>query len=89
MRSCKLIRLLCDYAVEPVVLVTETNVPKAENLSYFGKPRRGACRSTTFPLPPLILHAMHVGVGASSVAMATQDAARAAGLRLSEFHRQP
>jgi sucrose phosphorylase len=31
----KLMRLLCNYAVEPVVLLTETNVPKAENLSYF------------------------------------------------------
>jgi sucrose phosphorylase len=56
----KLIRLLCDYAIEPVVLVTETNVPKAENLTYFG-----ACDEAhviyNFPLPPLILHAMLSG----------------------------
>ena len=32
----RLMRLLSDYAVEPVILLTETNVPSAENLSYFG-----------------------------------------------------
>ncbi len=32
----KLMRLLCDYAPEKIILLTETNVPKAENLSYFG-----------------------------------------------------
>ena len=56
----KLLRLLCDYAVEPVVLVTETNVPKAENLSYFGK-RDEAHVIYNFPLPPLVLHAMLSG----------------------------
>ncbi|MEX0282506.1 MAG: sugar phosphorylase [Arenibacterium sp.] len=56
----KLIRLLCNYAVEPVVLLTETNVPKAENLSYFGK-RDEAHVIYNFPLPPLILHAMITG----------------------------
>ncbi|MEL6682404.1 MAG: alpha-amylase, partial [Pseudomonadota bacterium] len=56
----KLMRLLCDYAVEPVVLLTETNVPKAENLSYFGD-RDEAHVIYNFPLPPLILHAMMTG----------------------------
>ncbi len=56
----KLMRLLCDYAVEPIVLLTETNVPKAENLSYFGA-RDEAHVIYNFPLPPLILHAMITG----------------------------
>ncbi len=56
----KLIRLLCDYAAEPVILVTETNVPKAENLSYFGRGDE-AHVIYNFPLPPLILHAMMAG----------------------------
>lgn len=56
----KLIRLLCDYAAEPVILLTETNVPKAENLSYFGK-RDEAHVIYNFPLPPLILHALMTG----------------------------
>lgn len=56
----KLLRTLCDFTIEPVILVTETNVPKAENLSYFGK-RDEAHVIYNFPLPPLILHAMQSG----------------------------
>lgn len=56
----KLVRVLCNFAEEPVVLLTETNVPKAENLSYFGK-RDEAHAIYNFPLPPLILHAMLAG----------------------------
>jgi len=56
----KLMRLLCDYAVEPIVLLTETNVPKTENLSYFGD-RDEAHVIYNFPLPPLILHALMTG----------------------------
>ncbi|MEM9969309.1 MAG: sugar phosphorylase [Pseudomonadota bacterium] len=56
----KLLRFLCDFSVEPVILVTETNVPKAENLSYFGK-RDEAHVIYNFPLPPLILHALLTG----------------------------
>ena len=35
----QLMRLLCDFATETVVLLTETNVPRTENLSYFGNPQ--------------------------------------------------
>ncbi|WP_410924429.1 sugar phosphorylase [Rhodosalinus sp.] len=56
----RLMRLLCDYAVEPVILVTETNVPKAENLSYFGN-RNEAHVVYNFSLPPLLLHALQSG----------------------------
>jgi sucrose phosphorylase len=56
----KLMRVLCDYATEKVILLTETNVPKAENLSYFGKGNE-AHAIYNFPLPPLILHAMMSG----------------------------
>lgn len=56
----QLLRLLCDYAVETVVLLTETNVPRTENLSYFGN-RNEAHAVYNFPLPPLILHAMQSG----------------------------
>ncbi|MEP1356492.1 MAG: alpha-amylase family glycosyl hydrolase [Tateyamaria sp.] len=59
----KLMRLLSDYAAETVILLTETNVPKAENLSYFGK-RDEAHAIYNFPLPPLILHAMMSGSAA-------------------------
>lgn len=56
----QLLRLLCDYAHETVVLLTETNVPRTENLSYFGN-RNEAHAVYNFPLPPLILHAMQSG----------------------------
>ncbi|MFK7890090.1 MAG: sugar phosphorylase, partial [Granulosicoccus sp.] len=56
----QLFRLLVNHAREPVVLLTETNVPKAENLSYFGQSNE-AHAIYNFPLPPLILHAMLSG----------------------------
>lgn len=56
----KLMRLLFDYAEEQVILLTETNVPKAENLSYFGN-HDEAHVIYNFPLPPLVLHAMLSG----------------------------
>ena len=56
----QLLRVLADFATETVVLLTETNVPKAENLSYFGQ-RNEAHSIYNFPLPPLVLHAMLSG----------------------------
>ena len=56
----RLMRLLCDYAAEPIILLTETNVPSLENLSYFGN-RNEAHVVYNFSLPPLLLHAMLSG----------------------------
>ncbi|MFC3052886.1 sugar phosphorylase [Kordiimonas pumila] len=56
----RLMRLLLDYTDEEVVLLTETNVPNAENLSYFGN-RNEAHAIYNFSLPPLILHALLTG----------------------------
>lgn len=56
----QLMRMLCDYAAETIILLTETNVPKAENLSYFGN-RNEAHAIYNFPLPPLVLHAVMSG----------------------------
>jgi len=56
----KLLRLLADFSTESVVILTETNVPKAENLSYFGH-RDEAHVVYNFPLPPLVLHAVLAG----------------------------
>ncbi|MFD0982308.1 sugar phosphorylase [Tropicimonas aquimaris] len=60
----RLMRLLFDYASEPVVLLTETNVPNAENLSYFGNMNE-AHSVYNFSLPPLILHAMLNGTSSA------------------------
>lgn len=56
----KLLRALADHADEDIILLTETNVPKAENLSYFGS-RDEAHMIYNFPLPPLILHGLQSG----------------------------
>jgi len=56
----KLLRVLADYAEEDIILITETNVPKAENLSYFGSGDE-AHMIYNFPLPPLILHGLQAG----------------------------
>lgn len=53
----RLFRLLVDYHAEPIVLITETNVPNAENLSYFGN-RNEAHLVYNFSLPPLLLHGL-------------------------------
>ncbi len=53
----RLMRLLTDYNEEAMILITETNVPNFENLSYFGN-RNEAHAVYNFSLPPLLLHAL-------------------------------
>ncbi|WP_062269702.1 alpha-amylase family glycosyl hydrolase [Endozoicomonas arenosclerae] len=52
----KLWRLLLDEVAEGTLLITETNVPHKENISYFGQGDE-AHMVYQFPLPPLTLHA--------------------------------
>ncbi|MEL7454067.1 MAG: sugar phosphorylase, partial [Pseudomonadota bacterium] len=56
----QLLRVLLDYHQESVVLLTETNVPNKENLSYFGM-RNEAHSIYNFSLPPLLVHALLTG----------------------------
>lgn len=56
----RLMRLLADYHPELIILITETNVPNLENLSYFGN-RNEAHAIYNFSLPPLLLHALLTG----------------------------
>ncbi len=60
----RLMRVLADFDEEPLVLITETNVPNVENLSYFGN-RNEAHVIYNFSLPPLILHALLNGTSRS------------------------
>lgn len=53
----KLFRAFLDIVAPGVVLLTETNVPHVENISYFGAGDE-AHMVYQFPLPPLILHAL-------------------------------
>jgi sucrose phosphorylase len=49
--------LVCDPETDPVVLITETNVPHEENVSYFGTGDE-AHLVYQFALAPLTLHAL-------------------------------
>jgi sucrose phosphorylase len=53
----RLVRAVLDAAAPWVLLLTETNVPQAENLSYFGDGSGEAQLVYQFPLPPLVLDA--------------------------------
>lgn len=62
----QVVKLLRDIleTVEPAALImTETNVPHAENISYFGAGDE-AHVVYQFSLPPLLLHALHAGTSA-------------------------
>ncbi|MDC3208031.1 alpha-amylase family glycosyl hydrolase [Candidatus Pelagibacter sp.] len=52
----KLFRLICDFLNVKTILVTETNLPEKENLSYFGK-KNEANWIYNFSLSPLLIHA--------------------------------
>ena len=51
----KLLRDIVDQLEKDIIIVTETNLPKQENLSYFGK-NDEAHWVYNFPLPPLIIN---------------------------------
>jgi len=53
----KLFRSILDLTAPDVVILTETNVPHAENISYFGDGGDEAQMVYNFTLPPLLLHA--------------------------------
>ena len=56
----KLLRDILNYCAADCILLTETNVPHEENLSYFGEGDE-AHMVYQFTLPPLLLHAMNRG----------------------------
>lgn len=57
----KLFRAVVDTVAPGTVLITETNVPHKDNISYLGNGHDEAQMVYQFPLPPLVLHAIHTG----------------------------
>ncbi len=53
----KLFRAVLDLVAPDMVIITETNVPHEENISYFGNGSDEAQLVYNFSLPPLLLHA--------------------------------
>jgi sucrose phosphorylase len=60
-RIVQLMRTILDHVTPDVRLVTETNVPHAENVSYFGDGTNEAHLVYNFALPPLVLHSFLTG----------------------------
>ncbi|PWI32410.1 sugar phosphorylase [Vibrio albus] len=54
-------RAVLDAAAPHVKLITETNVPHKDNISYFGNGENEAHLVYQFPLPPLTLHTLQTG----------------------------
>jgi sucrose phosphorylase len=57
----QLMRAVLDRVAPDVLLITETNVPHAENISYFGDGANEAQLIYNFALPPLVLHTLQTG----------------------------
>ena len=56
----RLLRLLIEHANPQAVVITETNIPNRENLSYFGNANE-AHWIYNFSLPPLVLYTLYSG----------------------------
>jgi sucrose phosphorylase len=54
-------RAVMETVAPHVKLITETNVPHRDNISYFGNGRNEAHLVYQFPLPPLTLHTLQTG----------------------------
>ncbi|MEW5939583.1 MAG: sugar phosphorylase [Chloroflexota bacterium] len=60
-RVIQFLRAALTDVAPHVRLITETNVPHADNVSYFGDGANEAQLVYNFALPPLTLHAFHTG----------------------------
>ncbi len=60
-RVVQIFRAALDAVAPHVRLITETNVPHAENVAYFGDGYNEAQLVYNFALPPLVLHALQTG----------------------------
>lgn len=58
-RLIQLFRAITDAVAPGTVIITETNVPHKDNVSYFGDGENEAQMVYQFSLPPLVLHAVH------------------------------
>lgn len=60
-RLVELINLILDSASPNSLIITETNVPHIENISYFGDGTNESQLVYNFALPPLVLHGILTG----------------------------
>jgi sucrose phosphorylase len=57
----KILRDVVDVVAPGVALITETNVPHEDNISYFGNGHDEAHMVYNFALPPLVLYTFYTG----------------------------
>jgi len=57
----QLFRKVLDDVAPHVYIITETNVPHVDNISYFGNGENEAQLVYNFALPPLVLHTLRTG----------------------------
>ena len=60
-RVIQLMRSVLDAVAPDVQLITETNVPHVDNISYFGDGSNEAQLVYNFALPPLVFHTLRTG----------------------------
>lgn len=58
-RLIQLFRAITEEVAPGTVIITETNVPHKDNISYFGDGTNEAQMVYQFSLPPLVLHSVH------------------------------
>ena len=56
----RLLRTLIEYSCADAVIITETNIPNQENLTYFGNANEAHC-IYNFSLPPLLVNTLISG----------------------------
>lgn len=81
----RLWRTVLDAVAPGTLLVTETNVPHGENVSYFGDGRDEAHLVYQFALPPLTLSAFRSGTAARLAAWARELTTPSAGTTFLNF----
>ncbi|WP_029408538.1 alpha-amylase family glycosyl hydrolase [Thiomicrorhabdus sp. Milos-T2] len=59
-QAIQLMRALIEYRLSNAIIITETNVPKRENLTYFGNANE-AHMVYNFSLPPLLINSLLTG----------------------------
>ncbi|ARD20474.1 sugar phosphorylase [Shewanella japonica] len=56
----RLLRTLIEHAQQDAVVITETNIPNTQNLTYFGNANEAHC-IYNFSLPPLLINTLITG----------------------------
>ena len=85
----RIARRVLDMAAPHLLLLSETNVPHRENLTYFGDRGDEAQIIYNFSLAPLVIHAFATGDASVLSSWARTFRAGGRALHILEHHRDP